>query len=103
MDEAEAYAHKAIKILRLNGNQTGLGIAYHGLGYILSLRENFAEAARAFETAVSYERSASAKLDLGHSLHSLGNMYLNMMQLDKAQACLEESLQIKESYTIRKG
>jgi tetratricopeptide (TPR) repeat protein len=103
LDEGEAYARKAINVSTLDGNQGGLGGAHHVLGYILSKRENWTGAAGEFQLAIEYERSAGASLDLAHSLHSLGDMYISMEKLEEAEQCLEEALRIKREINDKPG
>ncbi|UCE73708.1 MAG: tetratricopeptide repeat protein [Methanomassiliicoccales archaeon] len=102
-DEAKVYIGKAIRIYNLYGDNTGLGITHHTYGYILAMEKDYIGAAHWFKKAIEYERSAGAKLDLAHSLHSLGDMYIGMKELDKAKKCVEESLKIKREINDRKG
>ena len=103
LDEAQVFAAKAIHAFDLDGNHGGLGIAHHTLGYILAMRGDHGLAAREFRQAIEYERIAGAKLDLAHSLHSLGDMYMSMKELARARECLEEALQIKREIDDKQG
>ncbi len=103
LNEAEVYARKAISVFTLNGNQSGLGGAHHALGYILAMRKDYIGASREFKQAIEYERGAGTKLDLGHSLHSLGDMYISMKMFDEAKDCLEKSLKIKREINDKQG
>jgi len=103
LDEAETYADKAINLFALEGSGEGLGIAHHTRGYILAQRCDWAGAAAEFTTAIAYERSAQAMLDLAHSLHSLGDMCIGLKEFDRAERSLEEAIEIKHGLGDKDG
>jgi tetratricopeptide (TPR) repeat protein len=103
LDGAEPDIRRAIEIFTLSGNQVGLGTARHAMGYLLATRGDCAAAAREFQEAIAHERSVGAKMDLAHSLHSSGDMYIGLGELEKARECLLESLQLKRELGDREG
>ncbi len=80
-----------------------MGRSYHILGYIYSLNKDFLKAIQMFKQAIEYERIATTQLDLAHSLHSLGDMYISIKEFEKAKKCLHESLEIKKRLNDKEG
>jgi tetratricopeptide (TPR) repeat protein len=100
-DEAMSHAEHSLRAAEALGLPFGLGLAYHGIGFVYLRSGQFEQALPHLERSEQMSRSAELPLLFTHVAPSLGSTYVGLKRTEEAIVILEAGRQVAESKQLR--
>lgn len=88
-DSVAWYLDSSISLLRGDSTAPILPSLLHMLGIVEKRKGNYSDAIDCFRAATEYEQNPNS---INHYYYSLGDIYMQMGQLDRAKECFEQGL-----------
>lgn len=96
IDSASIYLNKGISLLKRDSTASVLPSLLHLEGIILKKKGNYTDAINCFSEAIKYEKAIHST---PFYYFSLGNLYMKIGNLNKAEDCFKQKQSSEQNYT----